>query len=139
MLEHGGVVDTTKPYGNDSLEYDGQCYRIALDWDSGTLKTPIYDYQNAGLNSFYDVDMYFRFSRDKDMARIDRSNTLFLTYRYNIQVSPIFECDENPFNGNNCMEINTIRNDSFCFQLNPNVGMYSYYASGMTYSNVRKF
>lgn len=140
MLEHGGVVDVENPYSGDSLEYDNLCYKVALNWSSSSMKAPVYDYQIGGLNSFYDVDTSFRFSSDNEKTeRINRSGTLFHTYRYNVQVTPIFENDTNPFEKDNCTEINTIRNDSFCFQKNPVVRMYSYYTSGMTCQNVRRY
>jgi len=139
-LEHGGTIDTSIPYGNDSQEYQNLCYKVALNWDFDSRKAPVYDYEIGGLNSFYDVDTSFQFSSDKTKTdRINKSGTLYLTYRYNIQITPIFGEDVNPFDSNNNTEINTICNSSFCFQKNPSIRYYSYYTSGMTYSNARRY
>lgn len=92
-LEQGGIFDINNIAGKDSIQYGGINGKIAtvnLNWTYKSNRTaPCFDYTKGSFQSFYDVDTALKIDDGASMI-YDKSDNLDSTYRYFVQVTPIF-------------------------------------------------
>lgn len=119
----------------DSFAYSESCVKVDLAWEFDSGRAPAYDYQQTGLDSFYNAAVSVDVSGSRQpylpFGNIARQ------YRYSVSVQPFAE-QYAPFaNGRYTVsEVNTINNDSFCVVKSSGVGLVSYRCSGFTAKNM---
>lgn len=157
LLEHGGIVTTSTAKKQlieacgDSLEYDGQCYKVNLAWifDNAGIETkaPIYKY-SINQNEFYTDADQIQFDTDKVYKIQNLATHLDQSTRYSVQVTPMIMSSQ-PWKKHTSIdnsiwfqsrEVNSIQNDSFMFVTGgPSNDFYSYKVQGFVPANYYVF
>ena len=151
LLEHGGIVDVTRPNGLDSIEYNKKFYKVVFNWPYSEGTAPIYDYLRISELDFYRKGLNIK--TDVDSVKYDYSQTCDPQSRYTISITPLLTNttpDNNlyePYTDGKQIgikEITDVKNSSFCFKFNSNstnkiYKYYSYYVRGLTTLNVRRY
>lgn len=138
-LEHGGIIDITRPVEGDVSNSENNTYTVNLRWTYNKNNfSPSYDYPSEGLIQFYGREEYYK--TDNIITQIPESY-LGITYRYDVTVTPV--CDNlKPYGSLNdgkydMIDICFMNNDSFSFTFpNKNCKQFCYSVRGYTMRGV---
>ena len=140
-LEHSGIINTA---ADDSkvIVSDG-AVTVYLDWTYSGGTAPTYDYPSDGFKSFYN---YVTEVSANGKSYPVQSPQLWYTYRYNVEVTPIYNADiSQPYKTPNAknphiydvIDVLEMNNTNFSFLANSSTTFYAYTVRGYSVKGAR--
>ncbi len=160
LLEHGGIVDSTNPsITQDALKYadkDGNFtnYMVRLNWSDEVVEAPSYTYAIDSLGFYYED--YSLDIGDKNRIPLeDIAKNISYENHYSVNVTQVLNIagtsDVQPYSTMNpqnnvtngiyydAIDINSMTNSTFCFNINKNVRYYSYNVKGYSINSQQHY